>query len=152
MKGWKREDLSEYATAEFEIKKSGFYEFWFNRRSCYATAEVEIDGYRIKYGEKVKEGKGYGPFKHFTMYLSKGSHILRLKSGDFFDWVEIRYTEKPNIEDTLIVTTKEREMVFRKGGYIDFYIFGFGKATFEIRSSGAYSDGGLIYQLSLIHI
>lgn len=159
MRGWKREHLSLYATAEFTVEKTGWYEVWFNRRSMGATAEVRIDGHTMKYGKLVPFApkKGYGLFKHFATYLMEGKHSMRLRSGGMFDRVELRLTDKPTIEDTLLITCERKDMTFRKGETVEFWVFGCpdksrGKVTFEVRVTGAYEDRRLVHQEPLTFI
>lgn len=152
MRGHKQEHKSKYATAEFEVKKGGWYEVWFRRLSGYATAEVALDGEVLQYGKIVEGGTGYGPFHHFTIYLTAGKHSLRLSGWmALFSWVELRPAAEPRLKDALLASYTTGDMTFRKGEEIKFRVYGSPgeKVTFEVRHSGAYKEQTLVYSKQL---
>jgi len=143
MRMWSLEEFSEFATARFSVSKAGFYEVWFERLSAHATAEVWLDGRKFKYGKKNPRLSSYGPFRHFTVYLNEGGHILRLKAGDNYAvilGVELRPTSHPAPEDAVLLVGPRESMTFRRGEKIEFRLLGCPNtdATLKIVTTGAY--------------
>lgn len=153
MKGHKRETRSPNAFADFIVKQAGWYEIAFQCLSGKGSVKVMIDG-RIMKHQALVDKDGYGLQKAFTMYLQDRKHSIRLQSKRLFRYVELSPVKKPDIKDTLLVTSKDEDRIFRKGETVEFYMFGSPddsvvKPSFEIRQSGVYRKHTLVYSQTL---